>query len=146
MIRLAWFRHDRWRKEKREDLKNGFTLLQSLLVLLLTGVMMIPALNVSRSPSLSVFMETLSLRLVMEQSESFIYKEVRKVQIERTKLIASDQTFEFPRGIACEPYTLYWNENGNPGRAGTIRCHTNKETWKLVVGLGSGRIHYEKES
>lgn len=136
------------RKERNEQQRsaNGFTLLQNLLVLLLAGIMMIPALSAGSAPSLAVFMETLSLHLVMEQSESFIHKEIRKVQIERTRLVSQEKTIEFPTGIACEPFTLYWNENGNPGRAGTIHCTTKEETWKLVIGLGSGRIRYEKES
>ena len=107
---------------------------------------MIPALSSSHSPSLAVFMETLSLRLVMEQSQSYTRKEVRKVQIENRRLVTDDAVVDFPGGIVCEPLTLYWNENGNPSRAGTTHCSTGQDSWKLVVGLGSGRIHYEKDS
>lgn len=134
------------RQSARKSQANGFTLIQVLLVLLIASVFLLPVKSLSAGSSGAIQMEALRMLLAEEQMKAFVRKEVRRTEITASGVQTPDGGHAFVQDMACLPAEVYWNENGAPGKAATLRCTIQEEPWKLVIGLGSGRMHYEKES
>lgn len=122
---------------------NGFTLLETMLVLLIVVMLTALSLPGGRTSSLEIFMESLQTRLVSEQQEAYINKQARKAVIHTDFLQLEDQEIFYPAGIACDDYEISWNARGNVSKGGTITCYDETNIYKLVVQISTGRMRIE---
>lgn len=123
--------------------KNGFTILEMLMVLLIVSVL---ALVTSSKPSSSlyIFMKQVQSLCICAQQKAYVNS--TKIQVDMNESFWVDSMeYPIPKDIVCETDSFYYNEKGNISKANTLRCHNAKEKMKLVFQLGTGRVRLEKE-
>ena len=121
---------------------NGFTLVETLIVLLVVGICLVCTISFSQPP-LMIFMKQLQSRLLLCQQNAYISKERIPIQIgDRAALFGQDY-ISYPLSVSCNPIVLSFNSNGAPNRACSITCTNGMQSKKIVVQLGSGRMRIE---
>lgn len=128
-----------------ENLTNGFTLIETLFVLLVVSVMALSSAPYSHHASLNVFMQSLQTKLEELQLQAFCSKEKIEASIDADGLYTEQEHMDFPRGIACQAWNGSFTEKGNISRAGTIHCTDGIHQQKLVIELGMGRMIIREE-
>ncbi|MCF0259607.1 MAG: hypothetical protein HUJ54_07085 [Erysipelotrichaceae bacterium] len=88
-------------------------------------------------------MSRIKLSLETMQMEAYTRKEVLLAGIEESGMDINGVYTAFPKGMACTPAKIYFNEKGNTAAAGHFTCFQGSQTWKLVWQLGQGRIRIE---
>ncbi len=131
---------------KRHGQRNGFTVVEILIVLLVMGVMM--SLGYARIPaaSLNLFMKQLESAILSEQFAAFESREKREIQINRSSFQGNEMQFTYPRGITCSPLNLSYNARGNIAKAGSVNCSDGHHRSKMVFQIGAGRVRIEPTS
>ncbi len=131
---------------KRFGQRNGFTVMEILIVLLVVGVMM--SLGHGRTPaaSLNLFMKQLESAVLSEQFAAFESREKREVQINRSSFQGKETRFTYPGGITCSPLNLSYNARGNIAKAGSVNCSDGHHRAKMVFQIGAGRVRVERGS
>ena len=97
----------------RQVHSNGFTMIESLIVLLIVCVLSIGISQNQNQSNLTIFMEKLM------------------------------SYCEFDESIACETLRFHYNAKGNISKANTLECHDQQGTKKLIFQLGSGRVRID---
>lgn len=120
--------------------KNGFTLLEMLVVLLIVSIL---------SFGFSTQMNT-SLYLFMKKAQTLSITAQEKAYVEHQRIDMSvdskiDIEYYIPKDIVCDPVSFYYNSKGNISKALTLRCQNANSKMKLVYQLGTGRVRLEKE-
>lgn len=126
-------------KHKRN---NGFTLIESLLVLLIVSLVTTIFYATAQTP-LYLFMKQLQTQLVTSQQIAYVTKNTQVVDILEQGIVLNDQIMEYPFSVSCEPIHFHFNASGNISKAGTIVCHNKTQTKKIILQLGSGRMRIE---
>ena len=107
--------------------KNGFTLVEMLVVLLIVSMLGF-GLSTKMHSSLYVFMKH------------------RKVYVEIGDSIYMDEVeYGIPHDIACDHVSFYYNAKGNMSKAMSLHCQNASSQMKLVFQVGAGRVRLEKE-
>lgn len=129
----------------RPTTENGFTLLESMLVLLVVCISLSLSVPTRRSSSLSIFMKDLEQRLLQAQAMAYSKSEPYRCEIRELSLNVNGSLIQFPEGIACSPMEFSFNEKGGVSKAGTIICTSADRSARLVITLGSRRMRIEEE-
>lgn len=129
---------------EKQPLNNGFTLLESLFVLLITTVLMYGFLQIRSLNSLTIFMEKLMSNCVLTQEKAFVSKQKIQVDIFDDQASFDGDIFTYPNNITCEQFSFHYNAKGNISKANTLTCSDENHTKKLVFQLGSGRVRVEE--
>lgn len=120
---------------------NAFTLLETMLVLLIVCILTIP---ISFPAShLSIFMKQLQNQCLFAQEKAYIEKRDIHVSIQQKQAIIDAVTTKYPHGITCSPVSFHYNSRGNISQGNTVLCRQNKKTMKLFFQLGQGRVRIE---
>lgn len=123
--------------------KDGYTLIESLLVLFIISMLLLifPFMSFQNKSSLNIQMNTIHAFLLRMQSFAMKDKHNITVNISGNTISSEQSSLELVKGISCNSSSVVFHPNGNVQRAQTIQC-TFKDTQKdLVVLLGSGRMY-----
>lgn len=127
----------------RQVHSNGFTMIESLIVLLIVCVLSIGISQNQNQSNLTIFMEKLMSYCVLMQEKAFIEKRETRVEIYEDHAVFDGEYYEFDESIACETLRFHYNAKGNISKANTLECHDQKGTKKLIFQLGSGRVRID---
>lgn len=122
------------------DKPNGFTLIESLLVLLIVSILVLCSLFF-HPKSAGMNADILQNRLLQAQSMAFSEKKRVSVSLDEDDISIDGKTW--PTGLACEPAEFHYNAKGNISAAATLVCNKDDQTFHFVLQLGSGRIRIE---
>ena len=125
----------------REWHSNGYTLIEMLFVMMILLIFSIP-MSIMK-PSLELFMKRLLFYSVSMQEKAFAEKREVDIEIDKEEATFDLFLFRYPNGITCTPISFHYNAKGNVSNAFHVTCSNAKDTKKLVVQLGSGRIRVE---
>ncbi|MCD7033127.1 type II secretion system GspH family protein [Metabacillus sp. GX 13764] len=147
---------------KRQSNEEGFTLIESLIVLLIFIVLSL-ALVVNMKPAkehavISQFFEQLEKDILYAQQHAvvsqnsyyFIYSasskqySIRSSGIYPQKLIERAYNEEITMTKQTMPYTFYFDPQGNISASGTILVQYKEQHYLIKFYLGKGRFHVEK--
>ena len=128
---------------QRQD--NAFTMVESLLVLLIVTVLSISIPKITFRDTAEIIMKNLVSLCVYTQEKAFLTKENKSITFYAHSVQFDDYTYDLPSSMACDVQTLNFNEKGNINKANTIHCMNRTTRYKIVFQLGSGRVRYEKE-
>ena len=131
-------------KKQNIAMKNGFTLSEFLVCLLIVCILMITTKSSNSSSSLPVFMKQMESRYLQVQQQSFALKQEKRIRIDENYALFDHQKFQYPKGIVCEPASFGFSSRGNIQTAGSFICSNETESMKLVIQIGTGRIRDEK--
>lgn len=132
--------------DPKRSVRNGFTVMEMLIVMLIVGILMSMGVNRTPSASLNLFMKQLQSAILTEQFGAFEEREKRQVRIDRHSFKGDAIFFDYPQGITCSPLTVSYNARGNIAKAGTVNCSDGHHFGKLVFQIGAGRVRLEMES
>ena len=123
--------------------KNGFTLVEMLVVLLIVSMLGF-GLSTKIHSSLYVFMKNLQTLCITAQEKAYVKH--RKVYVEIDDSIYMDDVeYKIPHDIACDHVSFYYNAKGNMSKAMSLHCQNASSQMKLVFQVGAGRVRLEKE-
>ena len=123
--------------------KNGFTLLEMLVVLLIVSILSF-GLSTRTHTSLYLFMKKIQTQCITAQEIAYV--EHRRVDVSvGSKIVIDDTEYRIDKDIVCEPISFYYNAKGNISKALTLRCQNANAKMKLIYQLGTGRVRLEKE-
>lgn len=141
--------------------KNGFTLIESLLVLgvLAVCILLSPPIKTSilDNQKEKQFLATFENDLLFMQSISYLSAENFRMEIKSdTYLISGGHQSDLflsrsiPKGWVFNLWTIQsgsisFNQNGTIRQSGTIQLVTDRSTYKIVFPLGKGRCYIEKQ-
>lgn len=123
--------------------RNGFTLTESLICLLIICLIMLITPGPKNRVSIERFMSGLENRIVMVQSQSFSEKLPSKIEIRNSSAVFSSGSIRFPAGITCEEASIAFNSRGNIQAGGHFSCSDGFQTRTMVYQIGTGRVRYE---
>lgn len=147
--------------------QEGFTLLESVLILLITvSLILIPALSIDKmveTVQVDLFFRELSSNITLMQNHSILNGEKTEVRFRPYKsghriefLVNSDSTSPLNKTIYLDESLYYFSMNngreiifgqtGNISTAGNVSFTTSKGEYKLTYLLGSGRFAIDKVS
>lgn len=125
---------------------NGYTLLQCLLVLFILSISLAVSLPALRPEMpLSVFFERMESRILAEQEKAIAGRMRTSLEIAQDSMYSQEWKEAFPRQIACEPFSIGFNEKGNISTAGSVHCRSKTQKGRMIFQIGSGRMRYEIE-
>lgn len=116
--------------------KNGFTLVEMLVVLLIVSMLGF-GLSTKMHSSLYVFMKNLQTLCITAQEKAY-------VEIDDS-IYMDDVEYKIPHDIACDHVSFYYNAKGNMSKAMSLHCQNASSQMKLVFQVGAGRVRLEKE-
>lgn len=123
--------------------KNGFTMLEMMIVLLIVSILSFGLYSKMQS-SLYVFMKQVQTLCITAQQKAYVQR--RKVYVHIQDSIQVDETEYFiPKDIACDSVDFYYNAKGNMSKAFSFHCSNASTKMKLVFQVGAGRVRLEKE-
>lgn len=123
--------------------KNGFTLIEMLVVLLIVSMLGF-GLSTKMHCSLYVFMKNLQTLCITAQEKAYVKH--RKVYVEiGDSIYMDDVEYKIPHDIACDHVSFYYNAKGNISKAMSLHCQNASSQMKLVFQVGAGRVRLEKE-
>lgn len=123
--------------------KNGFTLIEMLVVLLIVSMLGF-GLSTKMHCSLYVFMKNLQTLCITAQEKAYVKH--RKVYVEiGDSIYMDDVEYKIPHDIACDHVSFYYNAKGNMSKAMSLHCQNASSQMKLVFQVGAGRVRLEKE-
>lgn len=122
---------------------NGFSLLESMLVLLIVVILSSVSFSSSNKSSLNTAAQMLMNLSLQTQQKAFIEKEEKSVTFYDNYALFDEAVFYYPKGLVCDLSSYHFNAKANISKAGTTVCRQNNKTLRLVFQLGSGRMRYE---
>lgn len=125
--------------------KNGFTVGEMLMVLLIVILLTTISLPVQNPESLTLFMKTVMAKTISVQEKSFAEKQETEIRFESTKAVFDQTVYRYPEAVFCEEKVFSFNEKGNIRKGGTLRCQKKGTVQKLIFQIGTGRVRHEKE-
>jgi len=140
--------------------QRGFTLLESLIVLSIVSIMsMVLLINITtihKQKTIETFLNTLHDDLLFSQQYALVngktviilFSESEKKYYVTHSLGVKILARSYPSSISIEGATLenrvIYNNFGSISKSGTILVKHAKDTYRLVVYLGKGRVKIEK--
>lgn len=122
---------------------NGFSLAETLLVLLMACILMVLVPGKQRQIPLDLFMEELESEICSVQALSFARKESQEIGIQERKAILPAKTVSYPDSVSCTPFSFGFNARGNITKGGSVTCTNGQVQQKMVFQIGAGRIRHE---
>lgn len=123
--------------------KNGFTLVEMLVVLLIVSMLGF-GLSFRMHSSLYVFMKRLQTLCITAQEKAYVQH--KKVYVElNDKIYVDEVEYLIPQDIVCDSVSFYYNAKGNMSKAMSLHCQNASSQMKLVFQVGAGRVRLEKE-
>ena len=123
--------------------KNGFTLLEMLVVLLIVSILSF-GLSTQMNTSLYLLMKKVQTLSITAQEKAYVEHQRIDMSV-NSKINVGDIEYCIPKDIVCDPVSFYYNTKGNISKALTLRCQNANSKMKLVYQLGTGRVRLEKE-
>lgn len=123
--------------------KNGFTLVEMLIVLFIVSMLGF-GLSFRMHSSLYVFMKRLQTLCITAQEKAYV--EHKKVYVNlNDKIYVDEVEYLIPHDIVCDSVSFYYNAKGNMSKAMSVHCQNASSQMKLVFQVGAGRVRLEKE-
>ena len=123
--------------------KNGFTLVEMLIVLFIVSMLGF-GLSFRMHSSLYVFMKNLQTLCITAQEKAYV--EHKKVYVNlNDKIYVDEVEYLIPHDIVCDSVSFYYNAKGNMSKAMSVHCQNASSQMKLVFQVGAGRVRLEKE-
>ena len=123
--------------------KNGFTLVEMLVVLLIVSMLGF-GLSFRMHSSLYVFMKRLQTLCITAQEKAYV--DHKKVYVKlNDKIYVDEVEYLIPNDIVCDSVSFYYNAKGNMSKAMSLHCQNASSQMKLVFQVGAGRVRLEKE-
>lgn len=123
--------------------KNGFTLVEMLIVLFIVSMLGF-GLSFRMHSSLYVFMKRLQTLCITAQEKAYVQH--KKVYVElNDKIYVDEVEYLIPQDIVCDSVSFYYNAKGNMSKAMSLHCQNASSQMKLVFQVGAGRVRLEKE-
>lgn len=123
--------------------KNGFTLVEMLIVLFIVSMLGF-GLSFRMHSSLYVFMKRLQTLCITAQEKAYV--EHKKVYVKlNDKIYVDEVEYLIPNDIVCDSVSFYYNAKGNMSKALSLHCQNASSQMKLVFQVGAGRVRLEKE-
>lgn len=120
---------------------NGFTMLQTLFVLMIFCILAIQVRPYR--PSLRLFMkQMLDQSILMQERAMREKREVSVIWLDHS-VSFDGHSLRYPSSVSCESATYHYNAKGNISNALTITCYQGKTSSRLIFQLGSGRGRLE---
>lgn len=126
--------------------KNGFTIAQCLLVILMVAVIVQVFGVHKQEESLNLFAQNLLNEIQIEQYKAMSTRSRKVVAIDVHHAKTDEKIIDYPRSVTCTYQVLIFNSRGNIAKGGTIQCNQGQEEIHLVFQLGAGRGRVENES
>jgi len=146
--------------------QTGFTLLESLLILIIsTGLLLLPTLSIDQvtdSIQIDLFFRELTSKITMMHNHTLLHNERTSVQFSPSNelirfRVAGDSTHPLNSEIslAGKPYTLeridyhafsFKTVTGNISSSDTVTFNTTEGKYRFTYLLGSGRFYVQKTS
>ena len=116
--------------------KNGFTLVEMLVVLLIVSMLGF-GLSTKMHCSLYVFMKNLQTLCITAQEKAYVKH--RKVYVEiGDSIYMDDVEYKIPHDIACDHVSFYYNAKGNMSKAMSLHCQNALELGGFVLKKNNG--------
>ena len=123
--------------------KNGFTLVEMLIVLFIVSMLGF-GLSFRMHSSLYVFMKRLQTLCITAQEKAYV--DHKKVYVKlNDKIYVDEVEYLIPNDIVCDSVSFYYNAKGNMSKALSLHCQNASSQMKLVFQVGAGRVRLEKE-
>ncbi len=123
--------------------KNGFTLVEMLIVLFIVSMLGF-GLSFHMHSSLYVFMKNLQTLCITAQEKAYV--DHKKVYVKlNDKIYVDEVEYLIPNDIVCDSVSFYYNAKGNMSKALSLHCQNASSQMKLVFQVGAGRVRLEKE-
>lgn len=123
--------------------KNGFTLVEMLIVLFIVSMLGF-GLSFRMHSSLHVFMKRLQTLCITAQEKAYV--DHKKVYVKlNDKVYVDEVEYLIPNDIVCDSVSFYYNAKGNMSKALSLHCQNASSQMKLVFQVGAGRVRLEKE-
>lgn len=119
---------------------NGFTLLETLLVLSLVTLCSFLYVSRPRWSFLHLEMNKILSQCLIQQQKAFSQKREVHIAIERNTIYYDGNPTSLPSDMVCQPTRFHYNAKGNISRAFTLTCHNQSQEGQLVFQLGMGRV------
>ena len=123
--------------------KNGFTLVEMLIVLFIVSMLGF-GLSFRMHSSLYVFMKNLQTLCITAQEKAYV--DHKKVYVKlNDKIYVDEVEYLIPNDIVCDSVSFYYNAKGSMSKALSLHCQNASSQMKLVFQVGAGRVRLEKE-
>lgn len=122
---------------------NGFSILESMMVLLIVVILSSISFSLSNQSSLNTTAQILLNLSLQTQQKAFIEKEEKSIAFYDTYALFDEAVFYYPKGFVCDLSSYHFNAKANISKAGTTICKADNRQLKLIFQLGSGRVRYE---
>lgn len=122
---------------------NGFTLLETLLVLLIFSFCSFVYLRRPSWNLLRVEVHKLAVQCLQMQEKAYTDKREVEILFGEDSALFDGLHYSFPEGMICSSQSFHYNEKGNISKALSVSCQMGKNHRKLVFQLGTGRIREE---
>ena len=123
--------------------KNGFTLVEMLIVLFIVSMLGF-GLSFHMHSSLYVFMKNLQTLCITVQEKAYVQHRNVYVNL-NDKIYVDEVEYLIPQDIVCDSVSFYYNAKGNMSKAMSLHCQNASNQMKLVFQVGAGRVRLEKE-
>lgn len=123
--------------------KNGFTLVEMLIVLFIVSMLGF-GLSFHMHSSLYVFMKRLQTLFITAQEKAYVQHRNVYVNL-NDKIYVDEVEYLIPQDIVCDSVSFYYNAKGNMSKAMSLHCQNASNQMKLVFQVGAGRVRLEKE-
>ena len=120
---------------------NGFTMIQTLFVLMIICILAIQVRPYR--PNIRLFMKQILDQSIVMHEKAMVEKRDVMVVWSSHSVSLDGHTISYPSGITCDAATYHYNAKGNISSALTITCHQGKKSNRLIFQLGSGRGRLE---
>lgn len=122
---------------------NGFTLIETLLVLILVSFSSFLYFKRPSYNLLNLEVHKLALQCLQMQEKAFVEKREVEIIFGQDYVEMDGVSIPYVQGMSCLPKSFHYNEKGNISNALTITCQRGTKKRKMIFQLGQGRIREE---
>ena len=120
---------------------NAFTMTETLMVLLLVGLL--STIVLPRYDATELAARQIKALCLQAQMHAYASKETITVEIGVDSARCGDTRYDFPEKMACTPLAFSYNGNGNISKGGSTTCLGSRSERRIVFQLGMGRVRIE---
>lgn len=138
--------------------KNGFTLIESLIVLAIFSILLLIAvplsLNFLENREEHEFLRNLEMDLLFIQSQAMSTGDFVRIEMQKDQYLIHEgdtvsKVRELPKGFSIDTRVygkdISFNMKGSVRKSGTIAIHTRNNRYNMILPLGKGRARFEKQ-
>lgn len=131
-----------YQKEKPIVNNRGFTMIETMIVLLiLTILILIIPTTMTKRGSLQFACKKIKDIIIHEKALALFEKQEHHILIKNQTIYLNKDQISIENQVYCEEYELYFNARGNVDKAGTIQCFYQNKTKEIIINLGSGNVY-----